>query len=243
MRQASEKLDLRTNIEAGESGAQGGFPRAIPSTRTRHYDQPPGVRMPAQRELNGAPVVVLDRGADDVGGQRLDRLEVGLGDCDVDHRDVREQPGTMAKHEVERERTHDDDRLRRTSGVFFVQVRGDSLFVCLTGEGGPIKKLREDLDVPIRRIFNGFPEPAVDLDVGGEQAVVGEEHQDVPGLCCRRRWCDQETARSQEQSEAARRLVQAECRGRAHNREATAPAGSVGGLPLRGELTVTRLHH
>ena len=59
--------------------------------------------MPAQRQLNGACVVVLDRDADDVGGQRLHRLQEGLVDAEMNHRHVREQAGTMAKQEIERD--------------------------------------------------------------------------------------------------------------------------------------------
>ncbi len=82
----------------------------------------------------------------------------------------------MAKQEVQRRAGHHDDGLRRTGGVLFVKVSGDRLLVGLTGEGGPIEKFRKQLDVAIRRTHDGFPKAAVDLDVGGEQAIVGEEH-------------------------------------------------------------------
>jgi len=49
--------------------------------------------------------------------QRLDRLHEGLVDRDVDHRHGREQSGTMAQQELERELARHDDRLGRTAGV------------------------------------------------------------------------------------------------------------------------------
>ena len=72
-RQAGEKLGGYSVSESRDFAAQLGFPSAILGGGPRHHHQPSGLRMPAQRQGDGAREIVLDRDADHVGRQRWER--------------------------------------------------------------------------------------------------------------------------------------------------------------------------
>ncbi len=114
-RQTREKLDRRAVLETGHLIPQPGLPFAVPFRRARHDHQTPGLRMPAQRLVDGAGKLVFDRDADYVGGQRRNRSQQRPGNGHVDHRGLRKKLSAILQKEAQRLVARCDDHVGRSS--------------------------------------------------------------------------------------------------------------------------------
>jgi len=90
-RQRREILHLHVARDGRDLATQACFARTVPLRITGHDHESPGRWMPAQRERDGARVVVLDGDADHPGRQRWQVLQQSLGDGRVHHRDTRKR--------------------------------------------------------------------------------------------------------------------------------------------------------
>jgi hypothetical protein len=197
-RQTGEKLGRRAVLEMGDLVAQPGFEFAVPGGCARHHHQMPGPRMPAQRLLDGAGKIVLDRDTDHVGGQRRDRPQERPGNAHVNHRRLRKQLGVMAQQESERFFAPDDQYLRWLQGILLAQERGHGVNVRLTFEVGIVEKL----GAQFRRVRDRLAQSAFAFEVRRQQSMAGIQHEDVPDLPGRGGGREHKTARGQEPYEA-----------------------------------------
>ena len=168
-RQTGEKLDRRPVLEPRDLAAQLGFQGAILRGGPRHHHQPPGSRMPAQRQGDGAREIVLDRDADHIGGQRRKRRQERPGHGRVDHWNLRKQLGAMAQQKTERLFTPDDQHGRRPQGILLVQEQGQGANVGLAVEAGIVEKLGAQL----RRIGERLAQAGFNFEIRRQQALVG----------------------------------------------------------------------
>ena len=120
----------------GDFVSQLDFPVAVWRGSARHHHQMPGLRLPAQRLVDGAGKIILGRDANHIGGQWRERPQKRPGNTQVDHGNSRKQFGAMVQQESECFFAPDDQHIRRSQGVFVAQERSQGANVGVTIEAG-----------------------------------------------------------------------------------------------------------
>lgn len=153
--------------------------------------------MPAQRQGDGAREIVFNRDADHIGGQRRERRQERPGHGRVDHWNLRKQFGAMAQQKTERLFTASDQYGRWPQGVLLAQERGQGAKVGLAIEAGIVEKLGAQLG----RIGERLAQAGFEFEIRRQHAMVGVQHEDVPGRPGQGGWRQQEPARDPESDE------------------------------------------
>ncbi len=201
--QPRQKFSRNLHAQRLHGGAKLGFTVMVPSAGTGDHDQPPRVRVQVKRQLHGAERIVVDRNSDDVRRERRQRLQERAQQRDVDNGDAGKQLGAMAKEELKGWLARDDNHLRWSRAVFLPEVRCGPRLVGLSAEIGRVEELGKKIDRAAGAIGNALAQSAVHLDVGREQAVVAEHHEDVRRFRVRQRR-GQATAGEQKQDRRPR---------------------------------------
>ena len=136
-------------------------------------------RVPAQRQLDRAWEIHVDRHTDHVGRQRRLAAQHGGGYRLEDHRHAREDIGAMLKHEHQRLFAANDDHLGWPGAVFVAQVSGDRVAIGCATELRSIQKLGGQVHARVGMCRKCRVQASVELHVGRQQTAVGVQHQHV----------------------------------------------------------------
>ncbi|MFN7428821.1 MAG: hypothetical protein ACK5T2_20585 [bacterium] len=194
IRRSRQELESRPWLEANCLGTQSVFQHPVAGRGASHDDHLPGRRMPAQRLIDRACKIVLDRNSDDIGGQRP---ELGARHAQVYDRHAGEQRTAMRENEGERFRTRSHDDGWPARPVLHAQVVDRRALEIRTPEPGCVEELLEKAATMLCR--QRLAQAALDLHVRGQQATVGEQHQHARAIgqdrCRRQQYGQQQYGR------------------------------------------------